>query len=852
MLVASVIVTALLLGVRQIGWLQPLELAAYDWMVRVRPAAAPDPRLLIVKITEEDIQARRHWPLSDQIIADTLQIISQAEPTVIGLDVYRDLPHEPGHQALAAQLQSPRVVVIKKMGDSNSVDVPAPANVPANRVGFNDLLLDPDSVIRRNLMYAGDSVAFSLLVALRYLWESGISSQPYLGNDNKWFRLGQAVFKPLKKNSGGYQTIDADGYQILINYRPGNEIAREISITKVLNGDLPPAWAKDKIVLIGTTAPSIKDLFFTPYSVREKETVQRAGVEMHAYMVSQILDAALGTPGEAGPDRFMSKRGLFEYWPEWLEILWISAWAVWGGFLAWRFQHLFWPGVLAVASIGGLTAITTALFFQGVWMPLFAPAAAFLASAGGVLGSRLSYHVFYDLLTGLPNRTLFMKRLQRLQRKTSSQDKERQNLSHPHPTMAVLLLNLERFKIINAVLGAKAGDRLLIAIAERVRKILEDAGAGWQNSILARFGGDEFGILLKNVSGVKPVTDLADEIHRRMANPFNLEGEEVFATAHIGIAFVAPDEDRELLRDAHAAMNRAKVLGKSSPEVFESTMEAGAITRFHTERDLRQAVARCKKQEAEQADGLPVPLEFVPYYQALISLSTGRIIGFEALVRWQHPQRGLVSPGEFIPVAEETGVIIPIGAWVLKEACWQMRKWQQQFSNHGPLLISVNLSRRQFGQADLIECVEGILAETGMEPRSLKLEITESVMMSDWETSARMLQRLKALNVKLSIDDFGTGYSSLSSLTEFPTDTLKVDQAFIKNMRLKRENRVIVEMIIALAHNLHMEVIAEGIELKEQLADMRSLGCEYGQGYLFAKPLPRDDAEALLASDPRW
>jgi len=292
-----------------------------------------------------------------------------------------------------------------------------------------------------------------------------------------------------------------------------------------------------------------------------------------------------------------------------------------------------------------------------------------------------------------------------------------------------------------------------------------------------------------------------------------------------------------LLRDADTAMYRAKSLGRACHEVFDRTMHLRAVELLHLETDLRRAIER---QELQL------------YYQPIVSLTTGKIHGFEALIRWQHPERGLISPAEFIPVAEETGLIVPIGLWVLREACQQTQKWQKQFSDNFPLTISVNLSGKQFSQPDLIEQIEQILQATSLDARSLKLEITESVMMENAESAAKMLLKLKALGVQLHIDDFGTGYSSLSYLHRFPIDQLKIDCSFVKRMGVDDESAEIVRAIVTLAHNLGMHVTAEGVETAEQLMHLRTLECEYGQGYFFFKPLTEKVVEKLILTEQQW
>ena len=372
--IASLTVTGLLLGVRAVGGLQPLELVAYDHLVRSRPQAGPDPRLLVVAITEADIKAQKQWPLSDRVMARVFRQLQSDSPRVIGLDQYRDLPQQPGHAELVAQLQRPNVIAIANIGDSETGGTPPPPGVPKERVGFNDLLLDPDGTVRRNLLFSSSTndvlYSFSLRVALTYLATQGISEQPSKSNPD-YLQLGKAVFVPLEANSGGYQSIDARGYQILLNYRSGHQVARQVSLTQVLNGQVDPSWVRDKVVLVGTTASSLKDLFTTPYSAVEQQDPQLPGVMVQAHMVSQLLSAATG------------ERPLFRFWPEWVEIGWIFVWSVVGGSLAWRIRHPLYLGPIGTAMLGVLSGACFYLFTQRfLWVPVASPVVALVVTAG--------------------------------------------------------------------------------------------------------------------------------------------------------------------------------------------------------------------------------------------------------------------------------------------------------------------------------------------------------------------------------------------------------------------------------------------------------------------------------------
>lgn len=432
---------------------------------------------------------------------------------------------------------------------------------------------------------------------------------------------------------------------------------------------------------------------------------------------------------------------------------------------------------------------------------------------------QLSYQAFHDALTGLPNRLLFIDRLtqaiERLKR-------------HPDTRFAVLFLDLDRFKLVNDSLGHPIGDQLLIAIAARLEGCLRTSDT------IARLGGDEFAILLEDIQDVSDACRAAERILQELSVPFNLDSQQVFTTVSIGIVLGLSHHEQveDLLRNADIAMYRAKALGKARYEVFDAIMHAQAKALLQLENDLRRAMDNC---------------EFEVYYQPIISLISNKLIGFEALVRWRHPKRGLISPAEFIPIAEETGLILEIDLWVLQEACYQTQLWQQQFNNFNqPLTISVNLSSKHFTRSDLVEPILLVLEETGLNASSLKLEITETVIIDNPESATTILAQLKALGIGLSIDDFGTGYSSLSYLHRFPFDIMKIDRFFINRLDQENESLEIVRTIMMLAQNLGMVVIAEGVESSEQLAKLQELRCEYAQGYFFAPPLPQDVAETLI------
>jgi diguanylate cyclase (GGDEF)-like protein/PAS domain S-box-containing protein len=438
-----------------------------------------------------------------------------------------------------------------------------------------------------------------------------------------------------------------------------------------------------------------------------------------------------------------------------------------------------------------------------------------------------------DPLTGLPNRLLFLDRLGRLMKQAKSRKGR---------MFAILFLDLDAFKMINDSIGHLIGDQLLVGVAKRLEKCLRStdtlARLG-QTFTLARLGGDEFTVLLEDLKNASDANRAAERLMKALASPFILGGKEVFTSASIGIALSNPayEQAEEIMRDADTAMYRAKSLGKTRYVVFDADMRASVTARLELETDLRRALER---------------KEFRNVYQPIVSLASGQIAGFEALLRWQHPTRGLLEPKEFISVAEESGLIRELGWWNLREACQQISKWKAHSDAYSDLIISVNLSVKQFLQPNLVEDIRKLLEELVLPPESLKLEITESTVMGDPTAAVEMLLQMKSLGIRLAIDDFGTGYSSLSYLHRFPLDTLKIDRSFISGICDGGDGMEIARTIMPLAHNLRLDVIAEGVETAEQVALLKQLQCKYAQGYYFSKPLVAEEAEALLTEHAVW
>ncbi len=438
--------------------------------------------------------------------------------------------------------------------------------------------------------------------------------------------------------------------------------------------------------------------------------------------------------------------------------------------------------------------------------------------------AQLEHRAFYDALTNLPNRALFLDRLRHALRRAA---RRRDYL------FAVLFLDVDRFKVVNDSLGHGSGDRLLVTIARRLELALRPGDS------VARLGGDEFAVLLDGIRGAADAQRVAERIQRELVAPFHIGGQELYASCSIGIALSSTGYERpeEVLRDADTAMYRAKAAGRARHAMFDTAMHQRAVLLLQTEADLRRALDRN---------------ELCVHYQPIVSLASGRISGVEALVRWQHPERGMVAPAQFVPVAEESGLIVGLDRWVLREACRSVASWSAGVAQAQDLRLSVNLSPRQLGLPDLRAHVAAVLAETGLAPERLRLEITETAMMEQHEAARGALGELKALGVEIAVDDFGTGHSSLARLHDFPIDALKVDRSFVEVLGVPGGTARIARTIVLIGRTLGLSVIAEGVESERQLALLRELECDAAQGYYFSRPLEGAAARELIATARAW
>jgi diguanylate cyclase len=514
---------------------------------------------------------------------------------------------------------------------------------------------------------------------------------------------------------------------------------------------------------------------------------------------------------------------------------------LWTGLIEAHFHFFVMVGVLTLyqAWVPFLVAIGYVVLHHGL-VGVLAPASVYnhpdavahpwrwaMIHGGFVLAASVAHIVAWrtnenqllrDPLTGLPSRVLFLNRLSgavdRLQRRPGRQ-------------AAVLFLDLDRFKVINDSLGHPAGDQLILAVAERLQHSLR------RQEMIARFGGDEFAVLCEDLRDEEDAVAVAERLLKSFGLPFHLAHGDVVSSASIGIALAvdAEQDAEDLIRDADAAMYRAKQAGGGRLMLFDDVTRQRALDRLHTEHALRQAIER---------------EEFRVYFQPEVSVETGAIVGVEALVRWQHPDRGLLPPADFIALAEETGLIVPIGKWVLHEACGHARRWQLARADAPPLTVRVNVSARQLAGDKLVGTVAAALAETGLDAANLCLEVTESVLIEDPESSTETLVALKALGVQIAVDDFGTGYSSLEHLRRFPIDSVKIDRSFVRGLPESSEDVAIVGAVIELGHALNLSVVAEGVETSDQLGNLQNAGCDTAQGFLFSRPEHPDVIDALV------
>lgn len=824
----------LIFGLRWLGWLQPSEWAAFDLFIQLRPSEPVDERIVIVGVQESDIRYLGKWPASDRVLAQILRKIRDQKPKVIGLDLYRDIPVGEGYEELDKVFKTtPNLIGIEKsIGDRfNTTIAPSPTLKALGQVSANDVIVDPDGRLRRAFLFPTPEgneglPSLGLAVSMAYLKDRGIEPQ---SSPSGYFQLGKTVFKPLENTDGGYIRTDAGGYQILMNYHGPSLKFRQVSIEDLLENRISPTLMRDRIVLIGAQTPSLNDIFYTPYSSNFiTSPTQISGVEVQANIIKMVVGAVL------------DDRPLFKVWTDVWEEIWIASWSIIGASIIWLFatRRLVLLAGSVLFFTGLLLGSTYLLFLGGWWIPvapcLFTYIGSMLVMQSYIYVARLrelnsaltdsiellAHDASHDALTGLPNRNLFMDRVEHAIRYSKR---------HPEYLFAIFFIDLDRFKMINDSLGHNVGDQFLKAIASVLQDCLRSIDT------VARLGGDEFTILVDDIQDASEALVVAERIFNKFLSPVFIQGEAIFPSASIGIVISTQDYDNcvDLLRDADIAMYRAKSLGKGRYTLFDQEMYEQTLRLTQLESELHYALEH---------------QEFELYYQPIVSLETSKLSGFEALIRWKNPKRGFISPIEFIPLAEDTGLIVAVGDWVLKEACQQLQVWLDKFPEASNLKMSINLASHQIREPDLLDKLDAILAQTNVDGSSIRLEITESTLMDQGEQTINKLAQLRARNIQLSIDDFGQGYSSLSYLHRFPINILKIDRAFVNQMSDGGENIEIVRTITMLAHTLNMSVVAEGVETQQQVEILQKLGCEYGQGFLFARPLPAAAAEQWICN----
>lgn len=779
------------MGGQWLGAMEPLEGLAYVILFHLRGMEVWDERVVVVGIDEASMDLLNDANWSRQPYVELLDRLAAAEVRLVGFDILfeRETPED---QALAEAMSQGVPVVIGAAWD--------------NRGQF----VEPPPLLQEGAIALGHIAKF-----IEY---QGITRQGSLISQNIP-SLSYALALQLPDWSATVATPDQP---VWINWA-----AREMttySLAAVLAGEVEPAALAGKIVIVGTTAAGL-DSVRTPYHFNQPTH----GVYLHGAMLSNLLQG--------------------NYLTAWVPNPWGWQWLLYGGMglvlsRAIATRPIRWQLAIGITLMAAVMIIAVGGLHRGILLPVVpAVLVVLLTTALSIFyqESRFTHYLTeqsrHDPVTGLPNRASFLQRLTPIL-----------NPGPPAP-FALFFFDLDRFNTINTHQGHQIGDALLVAIAQRLQQSMATIP---EASHLARVGADEFALLIA-------CGDRATALHYahqldqslRQAYFLNPNNHVVYCDINIGIAlsWESPPDGETLLHHGETAMYQARIQGKRHYGVFNLQLHQGAIALWQLELDLRH----CLEQTHQIAGDQDLLYQgFYLNYQPIINLNSGHIIGFEALVRWQHPTRGRLSPLEFIPLAEETGLISLLGRWVLYKACYQLRAWQMLFPDYVPLIMTVNLSPIQLLRPEVVGQVQSILIATGLSPHSLKLEITESSLMTNGNEAIALLNQLSGLGIKLSLDDFGTGYSSLGRLSNLPLDTLKIDRSFVHNLNLEPENSKIIQTMIELGHQLNLAVVAEGIETPEQLKILRDLGCDYGQGYLFAKPLEAAGIESLLAADPSW
>ena len=789
-----------------LGFLQTIEFCAYNSFTSWRGDRPWDERVIIIAIDDKSLSKIGRFPWTRNLYVQLIQKLELTEASIVGFDILWSESTSADQQLAAAISRYQKVVLAMAWDKSGQPLLPiAPINNVGVAVGHILKREDVDGVVRQVDLQIRNIPTFAVSILQAY----------------DLITASNTLLPDLDQT-------------LTINWTKRVKDIPQVSFSDVIDGKIPASTFRNKIVLVGVTASGIDDLV-TPLD----RNPPASGVHLHAMVLQNLLQKNSFTVAKS-----------------------IDIWSI--ALLGSLFIGLIlprqnlWTGSISGFVLSGLWLVVAFIAFKDNYLiEIATPILMFLLTGFAIAlqerwqmqrslkiaDSQLQYESTHDHLTGLYNRALIETSLQSLlhPHNATLQIGDRQNL------LAIFWINLDRFKTINDTFGHPVGNLLLIAVSECLSSSIPP------NASIARFGGAEFVILLENLGDQQEAIAIADHIQIKLQNPFTINDHEIKIEANIGIKFHQinsidePDSPEMisaeiLLRDADTAMFYAKKLGNSCNKVFDISMRERVLKRLKLEKDLRKAVSLCQDSSNQDEQ------EFLIYYQPILSLSDMEIVGLEALIRWKHPERGLISPIQFIPLAEETGLIIPIGDWIMRNACLQVKSWQQRFPRAKDITISVNLSPKQLAQDDvLVKCLS-ILQETNLSSEYLKIELTESSIMENPDFAVSILSQMRQVGIKIYIDDFGTGYSSLAYLHEFPFDGLKIDRSFVNNIHKNSNGMEILQAIISLAHSVKAHIVAEGIENLAQLNYLQDLLSEEGdgQGFFLFRPLDVAAIEAIF------
>jgi diguanylate cyclase (GGDEF)-like protein len=801
-LFASIVLIPLL----HLGVLQPIEFWAYNSFTNWRGDLPWDDRVIIIAIDDQSVSKVGRFPWSRDRYVQLLSKLEQTEASVVGFDILWSEATPADPQLVASLAKYQKVVLAMAWDKSGNPLLPiAPIGNAGVAIGHILKREDVDGIVRQIDLQLQDIPT-----------------------------LGVAILQTYDLTTAAITLLPELNQPLLINWTSRIRDVPQVSFSDVIDGKVPASAFQNKIVLVGVTASGIDNLA-TPFD----RNPPASGVHLHAMILQNLLQ----------------KNSLVVAKPSY-----IWSFALLGslfiGLILPR-QNLWTGGISAFVMSGLWMTIAFVAFTANYLIDLSVPILMFLLTGFAITlqerwqmyrslkiaDAQILYKSTHDHLTGLYNRTLIENRLQTL---LCSQDVTSQ-YAPPYNLIAILWINLDRFKTINDTFGHPIGNLLLIEVSKCLQ------GSVPKTSSIARFGGAEFVILLEDLPNEQEAIAIGDRIQINLQKTFKIDDHDIKIFANIGLKFhlinghdssVAPEiiSPEILLRDADTAMFYAKKLGNSCNKVFDISMRERVLERLQLEKDLRKAVALCQASNNQEHQ------EFLIYYQPILSLSDMQIVGLEALIRWQHPERGLVSPTQFIPLAEETGLIIPIGDWIMRNACLQVKSWHQRFAKAKDITVSVNLSTKQLAQDDVLEKCLSILQQTQLAPKHLKIELTESAIMENPDFAVGILNQMRQAGIHIYIDDFGTGYSSLAYLHKFPFDGLKIDRSFVNNIHANTNGMEILQAIISLAQSVKAHIVAEGIENLAQLNYLQDLLSEEGdgQGYFLFRPLDVAAIEAIF------